>query len=450
MILTIYKAMMNMIRRGIVFPSILLGAGILLAGCPAFVNQSPIAIIGADPISGEAPLDVQFSGSSSFDPDGTIILFEWNFDDGSVVESGQSPSHEFGTGGTFNVLLTVTDNFGKKDTGTLQINVTDSKIYLSSDRTGDQEIFVMDTDGGNQSQVSSNVNTEIWPALVPNTRDKLSFSSDRVNPGAFFDIFSSNPDGSLPANLTTQTASNSIEPSWSPDGGFIAWSDDRTSAGVFELFVATSSGTLLTGGDPLISESPNSALAPAWRPIKLAETATTETHEIAYVRFDTGTTDTDIILVHFVIDKSTSPPSITGVTPANILIDAATDDGAYGGPTFAIAGLPGGSTPSWKSDGTRIAFTREVGPGNFDIFTMAADGSDIKNINAECFSGNAAQAGSNEFDPYWVENGDIAFVSDRTGTDQLFIVDCSGSGVVTQLTTLGTENVHPAEVKPKE
>lgn len=449
MILTIYKALLNLFRRGVIFPSVLLGAGILLVGCPAFVNQTPIAIIGANPQSGEAPLNVQFDGSSSFDPDGTIILFEWDFNDGSAPATGQSPSHKFDNSGTFNVLLTVTDNFGKQDTGSLQINITDSKIYFSSDRTGDQEVFVMDPDGGNQSQVTNNVNVDIWPSLVPNTRGKLAYATDRDNPGAFFDIFSSNIDGSLPANLTTQTASNSIQPSWSPDGKFLAYADDRTAAGVFEIFVTTSGGTLLTGGDPLISESPHSALAPAWRPIKLAQTATTETHEIAYVRFDTGTTDTDIIIVNFVIDKSTTPPSITNVTTTNILVDAAIDDGAYGGPTFGIAGLPGSSTPSWKSDGSRIAFTREVGPGNFDIFTMAADGTDLKNINAECFSGNAAQAGSNEFDPYWVENDDIVFVSDRTASDQLFIVDCSGSGVVTQLTTLGTENVHPAELKQK-
>ena len=417
---------------------------IILVGCPAFVNQAPISILDANPQTGEAPLDVQFDGSQSFDPDGTIVLFEWDFNDGSSIATGQSPSHEFETEGSFNVLLTVTDNFGSKNTGSLQIDVGAEKIYFSSDQTGDQEIFVMDSAGGSESQVTNNVNSDIFPSLVPNTRNKLAFATDRNNPGVFFDIFSSNTDGSLPTNLTVQTSSNSIEPSWSPDGEFIAYADDR--GGAFEIYIATKAGTLLTGGDPLISEGANLAIAPAWRPVLISQTGTMETYQIAYVRHDTGTLDNDILIVEFTIDTSASPPSISGVSTSNIVVDAANIDGASGGPVFTLAALPGSSTPSWNSDGTRLAFTREVAPGNLDVFTVAADGTDIKNLNAECFSGNASQAGSNEFDPYWAENDDVIFVSDRGGTDQIYKVSCSGSGVVTLLTSLGTVNVGPAGV----
>jgi len=433
---------MDLLLRRVASPAMVASLAFLMVGCPAFVNQAPISILDADPQTGEAPLDVQFDGSASFDADGTIVLFEWDFGDGSSTATGQSPSHKFETDGSFNVLLTVTDNFGSKDTGSIQIDVTSEKIYFSSDQTGDQEIFVMNTSGGNLSQVTSNVNTEIFPALVPNTRDRLAFSTDRNNPGLFFDIFSSNPDGSLPSNLTPQTSSNSIQPSWSPGGDFIAYADDQN--GSFEIFIADSGGTLLTGGDPLISEGANLAIAPAWRPVLISSSGSMETYQVAYVRHDTGTLDSDILLVEFTIDTSATPPSISGVSTSNLVVDAANVDGGIGGPVFTLGTLPGSSTPSWNSDGSRLAFTREVGAGNLDIFTVASDGTDVKNVNAECFSGNASQAGSNEYDPYWLENDDVTFVSDRTGTDQVFIVDCSGSGVVTQLTTLGTLNVHPA------
>ncbi|MBI1729693.1 PD40 domain-containing protein [Candidatus Acetothermia bacterium] len=446
MILEVWKRLLDLLTRRYVYPVLLLGLSIVLVGCPAFVNQAPISIVEATPQQGEAPLNVQFDGSHSFDADGTIVLYEWDFDDGSPEVSGQSPSHKFSSDGTFHVLLTVTDNFGSKNTGSLVIKVSESKVYFSSDRTGNAEIFVMDLNGGNQSEVTSNVNRDIFPSLVPNTRDKLAFASDRTTP-PFFDIFSANTDGSLPSNLTNQTNHYSIEPSWSPDGEFLTYTTNR-NGGNFEIYIAAKDGTLLSGGNPIISEAPNWALAPAWKPVFVAKTATSETHQLAYVRYNTGTTDSDLIRVQFTIDLTTTPPSITTVSTTNLLVDAANKDGSLGGPTFGIAGLPGSSRLSWKSDGTRVAFTRQVAPGNLDVFTIASDGTSLKNVNAECFSGNASQAGTNEFDPYWIENNDIAFVSDRTGSDQVFKVDCSaGTGLVTQLTTLGTENVHPAGQK---
>ncbi len=417
---------------------LLLGLGMTfaLASC-TFLSQLPVAIAMAAPTAGEAPLTVQFDGSQSFDPDGTIVTFSWDFDDGSAVATGQTVSHQFANEGIFIVVLTVTDDKGGKDSDTVSIQVGESSIYFSSNRTGNSEIFRMDTDGNNQAQVTSNPNSDRFPSLVPNTRDKLAFTSDRDTPGVN-DIFVSNPDGTLPSNLTSAApASNEIQPTWSPDGAFLAFASDRVGAGVFEIFVMTASGVIVSGGDPLVSQSPSYAVAPAWKPVVLSETATSETHELVFVRFDPGTTDTDLMKVQFTINLTT-PPTITGVTVSNLVVDAAFKDGAID----PLGGLT--STPSWKPDGTRIAFTRQVAPGNLDIFTLKSDGSDLKGLNAECFSGNADQAGSNEFDPFWIQNGDIAFTSDRTASDQIFKVDCTaGSGVVTQLTSLGA-NVQPA------
>src|SRR5207249_5717388 len=46
------------------------------------VNQPPVAVISANPTSGTAPLTVNFSGSGSSDPDGTIASYGWACDDG--------------------------------------------------------------------------------------------------------------------------------------------------------------------------------------------------------------------------------------------------------------------------------------------------------------------------------------------------------------------------------
>jgi hypothetical protein len=55
------------------------------------------------------------------DPDGTIVSWAWNFGDGTSG-SGQTVSHTYANGNTYNVTLTVTDNNGA--TGTLSQSVT--------------------------------------------------------------------------------------------------------------------------------------------------------------------------------------------------------------------------------------------------------------------------------------------------------------------------------------
>ena len=60
---------------------------------------------------------VSFDGSGSYDPDGTIVSYDWNFGDGNTG-SGVSPSHTYAAAGSYIVNLTVTDDDGASDTAT--------------------------------------------------------------------------------------------------------------------------------------------------------------------------------------------------------------------------------------------------------------------------------------------------------------------------------------------
>ena len=57
---------------------------------------------------------IEFDPSDSYDPDGTLVLYEWDFDgDGVYDESTESPdvvTFAYLTPGTYNVTLRVTDN----------------------------------------------------------------------------------------------------------------------------------------------------------------------------------------------------------------------------------------------------------------------------------------------------------------------------------------------------
>jgi PKD repeat protein len=76
------------------------------------VDESPVAafvVKTAHPGSG-AP--VQFNGSGSKDPDGSIVAFAWSFGDGSANAAGVAPKHTFKHVGSYHITLTVTDTAG--------------------------------------------------------------------------------------------------------------------------------------------------------------------------------------------------------------------------------------------------------------------------------------------------------------------------------------------------
>ncbi len=89
-------------------------------------NQAPNAMITANPISGDVPLEVEFTGSGSTD-DMDIVSYSWNFGDGGTSLE-VDPTYTFTTVGTYTVTLTVTDEEGLNDTDSMIIVVNDPNI----------------------------------------------------------------------------------------------------------------------------------------------------------------------------------------------------------------------------------------------------------------------------------------------------------------------------------
>jgi PKD repeat protein len=81
-----------------------------------------VATASADTTGGQAPLPVHFTGAAA----GGIspYTYSWNFADGSSPSTTQNPTHIYNTGGTFAVVLTVTDSVATVATGTVTIAVT--------------------------------------------------------------------------------------------------------------------------------------------------------------------------------------------------------------------------------------------------------------------------------------------------------------------------------------
>jgi MYXO-CTERM domain-containing protein len=78
---------------------------------------------------------ITFSSSGSSDPDGTIVSYAWDFGDGNSG-SGASPTHTYGSQGTFTVELTVTDDRGATGAATTTATITPAPLPPTADAGG--------------------------------------------------------------------------------------------------------------------------------------------------------------------------------------------------------------------------------------------------------------------------------------------------------------------------
>ncbi len=104
------------LTKGASLPS---GMGSAATNCaPTTGNQLPVARATATPPNGPAPLSVELDGNASYDPDGSIVAYAWQWNGGSAT--GAKPTATF-TSGSYLVTLTVTDNEGATAVSTLTI-----------------------------------------------------------------------------------------------------------------------------------------------------------------------------------------------------------------------------------------------------------------------------------------------------------------------------------------
>jgi len=116
-------------RRIVWGVSVVLAVTLVVTGCWFLGNLHPIATFTATPSSGTSTLSVTFDAEDSFDPDGTIEEYLWDFGDGQtasqtayaliihVYTNVQSDSV------VFTAILTVIDNLGAEDTEAKNITV---------------------------------------------------------------------------------------------------------------------------------------------------------------------------------------------------------------------------------------------------------------------------------------------------------------------------------------
>ena len=273
-------------------------------------------------------------------------------------------------------------------------------IALASNRDGNNEIYLMDPDGFNESRPAphtlTNPSNDQRPDISPDG-SQIVFSSNR---DGNFEIFIMNFDGSNVRQLTSSVAPvNNSWPRWSPDGEWIAF---QSGAGTnFQIYRIRPDG----GGLKPVTSYAGLNQFPAWSP---------DGTRLAIRR------DTEI----YVID------SADGLNPVRL--------------TFTNT-LPGAfnQMASFSPDGTKIAYlsnNRDTpsDPLYLSVYIMDSDGSNKVNFTPKPvgYPGTWTSRA-----PAWSPNGQyIYFTAVRSVTagslEQIFVKP-AGGGDETQLTSEG-------------
>jgi PKD repeat protein len=98
-----------------------------------YEDSAPVASFTHSPTYPVANDTVTFNASASYDPDGYIATYSWNFDDGNITAvSNPIITHSYLNYGNYTVTLTVTDNDGLTDVYSEIVEVVDPAILRVS------------------------------------------------------------------------------------------------------------------------------------------------------------------------------------------------------------------------------------------------------------------------------------------------------------------------------
>ncbi|MEA2126339.1 MAG: hypothetical protein QOI80_3121 [Solirubrobacteraceae bacterium] len=204
-------------------------------------------------------------------------------------------------------------------------------IAFTSDRSGDNEIYVMALDGSGVMRLTNDPGNDMSPAFSPGGK-RIAFQSTR--PG-FNDVFVMDADGSSVKNLSN-LGGDDLDPSWSPGGTKIVFA--RNQGGNYEIFSMDAADG---SNKQNLTSSGDGELNPTWDP---------DGTRIVYIRnvggnnFELWAMDTD----------GSHQRSLTSTSAAEY-------------------------DPAFSPGGSRIAFITDR-DGNAELYSMAVDGTDVRRL----------------------------------------------------------------------
>lgn len=129
------------------------------------------------------------------------------------------------------------------------------RISFTSRRDGNWDVYVMNADGSRPARLTDDPASDLYSTWSPDGK-KIAFGSKR---GGKFDIYVMGADGSNPTRLTGG-AGDSTFPSWSPDGKRIAYMSN--AGGKWQIYLVNAGGS----GRRRVTVSSGNDYNPSWSP----------------------------------------------------------------------------------------------------------------------------------------------------------------------------------------
>lgn len=250
--------------------------------------------------------------------------------------------------------------------------VPGTKIVFYSDRDGNYEIYVMDSDGSGQTRLTNNPVADGDPTLSPD-ESRIAFVRRRALHTPY-EIWIMNVDGTGATRLDSGSSSNT-SPSFNPDGSKIVFAG--FSQGVSEIYVMNADGSAVT---QLTNNSIRNSM-PVFSP---------DGSKIVYQSNNSIGRDTNEI---FIMNADGSGQ--TRLTFNDVLDEA----------------------PRFSRDGTKITFNSDR--RGFTMYVMNLDGSGQTKLTANNIG---------VFPSFSPDGSQIAFMSWRDLNWEILIMNADGTG----------------------
>lgn len=209
-----------------------------------------------------------------------------------------------------------------------------TRIAFTSNRDGNEEIYLMSAYGSNVQNLTRSPETrDSWPRWSPDGPRLAFYSWNTAEGPNSGEIYVIDVSGSGTWQRLTFNAALDADPEWSPDGSRIAFMSERDGNQEIYVMNADGTGTIRLTNDPGLDGNP---------------TWSADGTLIAFATTRFGVDDAYDIAV-----MNADGSGLVRLTDA---------------PEIDVR-------PIWSPDGRRIMYSHRVAQGNYDVWIMNADGS---------------------------------------------------------------------------